>query len=135
MVERRTLKGAAGSRRSIGPSLGSNKQDLPTVLRPTQDVGLLFLLDALALLVLTLDQQRRLIGLDFRREGPDEVLRRLKRLGITHVLFNATIFKDWRETVFTEEKQHVLRGFFTSYAEVLFTERGYVLARVSALPQ
>ncbi|UCE18354.1 MAG: glycosyltransferase family 39 protein [Gemmatimonadota bacterium] len=64
-------------------------------------------------------------------KSPETVQQGLKRLGITHLLFNYDIFKDWAQTVFSDNEQQLLRDFFNTYGEVLFDERGYGLVRVT----
>ena len=66
-------------------------------------------------------------------ETPEEVLRKLHALKITHLLINHTIFDEWAQTQFDEETFHMLRTFFKEHIELLFYENDHGLSRLKSL--
>ena len=73
-------------------------------------------------------------GIVEQSSGPEDILRDLKDLHVTHMLFNSDILKDWVKTVFPPDKQGLLHTFLSTYGDVLFHERGYCLLRVMEHP-
>jgi len=60
-----------------------------------------------------------------RVQSPEDILKDLKRQGITHMLINYRLFEDWMHNNLLEQRQSVTQQFFSIYTESLFSMNGF----------
>ena len=58
-------------------------------------------------------------------EGSDDILKDLKRQGITHMLINSRLLERWMNDNFIEEKRTLTQTFFKEHLELLYDENGF----------
>jgi len=63
-------------------------------------------------------------------DSPEEILSKLKRMGITHLFINYTFFEEWVKDNVSDIRQGILKSFFEKYVELLFNKRGYGVCRL-----
>ncbi len=69
-------------------------------------------------------------------EGADEardIFLGLRDLGITHLLMNSEIFNRWAKESFDQRRDMLLRGFFGTYTQLRYSQRGYDLYALADL--
>jgi len=63
-------------------------------------------------------------------DSTEDLLLRLKRMEITHLLISYDIFNRWKKNSFTIKEQELLKRFFEKHVELLYFKWGYGVSRL-----
>ncbi|PQP35826.1 hypothetical protein C6A37_00330 [Desulfobacteraceae bacterium SEEP-SAG9] len=66
----------------------------------------------------------------WRATSPREVLIKLKKRGITHLLVRYDLFNEWCNTNFKDKKKEILGEFFKAHSNRIYFKNGYGLFRL-----
>ena len=63
-------------------------------------------------------------------DSAEDLLLRLKRMEITHLLISHDIFNRWKKNSFTIKEQELLKRFFEKHVRLLYFKWGYGVSRL-----
>jgi len=63
-------------------------------------------------------------------DSAEDLLLRLKRMEITHLLISYNIFNRWKKNSFTIKEQELLKRFFEKHVRLLYFKWGYGVSRL-----
>jgi len=66
----------------------------------------------------------------WRAASPREVLIKLKKRGITHLLIRYDLFNEWCNTNFKDKKKEILGEFLKAHSIRIYFKNGYGLFRL-----